>query len=209
MSILLRKSAIAVLAVWIVAAPASADTIQLDQSFAPPEGGVFHIINECCAFAAQTYTAGISGTLAGIAIDVESNRNFPIHVSVRPTAGGVPAPTILGEVTLPVSTSPLSNVFGFPDAIDQIAGEQYAIVVSFLGAPPPGPGQGLGHWRGSVGYPGGAALASIDGSRWFSDIASDANFQTYVAPIPEPSTLLLVLTGSLAVTRLRRRTKEG
>jgi hypothetical protein len=202
----LKYCAAPLMAGCLLTAPAAADPISLDQSFTPASGGVFHLINECCAFVAQTYTAGITGTLAGVAVAVESNSPFPLNISLRSAPAGLPSPAILAETTLSGSSSPLLNVFSFPTLVEQIAGEQYAIVVNFVGAPPPGPGQGLGFWRGGLGYPEGTALASVNGSSWFESApGSDASFQTYVSPVPEPSTLLLVGACGALVARMRSK----
>jgi hypothetical protein len=70
-----------------------------------------------------------------------------------------------------------------------VAGVQYAIVVNYEGAPPPGPGQFQGGWAGASGnqYPGGAAYASfLDGISWVVEeaglLGADLHFQTYVNP---------------------------
>src|SRR5215470_10448573 len=83
-------------------------TTVIDQSFTSQTnfGGN---INECCKFVAQTFTAGLTGTLAGINLDVTSGSSFPLHVAIRTvTASGIPGPTILGETTLGSSSAPLS-----------------------------------------------------------------------------------------------------
>ena len=49
----------------------------IDQSFTSPTNAV-SAINECCAFIGQTYTAGLSGTLAGLALDIGENRRVSI-----------------------------------------------------------------------------------------------------------------------------------
>ena len=140
----------------------------LDQSFTTPSnlGGV---INECCAFIAQTYTGGLSGTLAGVNIDVQSSSRFPLHVAVRRVTGGVPNSLLLGETTLSSSSAPLSLLITFPEEIEQVAGAQYAIAANYVGAPPPGPGQSQGVWIGAIGnfYSGGESFASLDGTSWF------------------------------------------
>lgn len=164
----------------------------VDQSFTSPNG-LGAAINECCKFIAQTFTAGRSGTLAGVNIDVlsfEPTMRFPLHVAIRTvTPGGEPGPTILGETTLP-GGAPLSLLIRFPQTITIQAGVQYAIVVNFDGAPPPGPGRALGGWAGGTGdpYPGGKLYFSqFDGSSWFQSNDGDLHFRTYVTEILEVS----------------------
>jgi hypothetical protein len=173
------------LAVGIEAAPtahAASSSIVLDQSFISPPGlGVG--INGCCKFVAQTFTAGLSGTLYGVNIHVDSVTvsPYPLHVEIRTVgSSGAPSSTSLGETTLASNSAPLSLLITFPQTIEITAGVQYAIVVSSEGAPP---GQAQGSWQGSYSnpYPGGA-LYLFDGIRWFQlSSLYDGHFQTYVS----------------------------
>jgi hypothetical protein len=165
--------------------PAIPETV-LDQSFTSPAnlGADF---NECCTFVAQTFTAGLSGTLAGISIDVSSppNSPFPLHVAIHTVTGnGKPSSTILSETTLGSNSAPLSLLITFPQVINIVAGEQYAIVGNYQGSPPPGPGRSQGIWSGASGhiYTGGNLYSSVDGSSWFPSnlVGNDVHFQTYV-----------------------------
>jgi hypothetical protein len=167
----------------------------LDQSFTTP-GDLAAVINDCCAFVAQTYTAGLSGTLAAVAIDVQSlssSPGFPLHVAVRGVTGETPNSLILGETTLSSSSAPLSLLIAFSQAIEQVAGEQYALAVNYVGAPPPGAFQSQGVWIGSDGnfYTGGDTFVSLNGTSWFRDAGNDLHFQTFVESVPEPTTLFL------------------
>lgn len=149
-------------------------------------------INSCCKFVAQTFTAGVTGTLSGVAIDVTSspNSSFPLHVAIRTvTSSGMPSPIILGETTLRSGSAPISQVITFPRAISIVAGDQYAIVVNYEGAPPAGQGKSLGMWSGASGdtYPGGKSFASIsDGILWSQSAEGDFHFQTYVNLMTPP-----------------------
>jgi hypothetical protein len=159
--------------------------LTLDQSFNSPTN-LGSSINDCCAFIGQTYTAGKTGVLTGVAVDVESTSLHRLHVAIRTVASGLPTTTILGEVTLGSSASNLSQVIVFPHSIPQVAGVQYAIVVSYPDAPPQGSAQGV--WRGSTadGYSRGDLVASSDGgtSFYFSgQNDADVHFKTYVSPI--------------------------
>jgi hypothetical protein len=166
------------------------NTTVIDQSFTLPTNAGASI-NECCRFIAQTFTAGVTGTLAGVNLDVGSSSSFPLHVAIRTvTASGTPSPTILGETTLDSSSAPLSQLITFPQTINLIVGVQYAIVVNYEGAPPPGPFQFQGIWSGTAGdlYTGGRISASLsDGISWFQDPVTDTDlhFQTYVTVATE------------------------
>lgn len=155
----------------------------VDQSFTSPSD-LGADINECCRFVAQTFTAAVTGTLAGISINVESFDSFPLHVAIRTAPDGVPSSTVLGEVILTENDAPLSRLITFPQTIEIVEGVQYAIAVNYEGAPPPGAGGGLGRWAGATddAYPRGELFASfLDGISWFSlGIGFDVHFRTYV-----------------------------
>ena len=159
----------------------------LDQSFTTPTN-VSAAINECCRFAAQTFTAGRTGTLTGIAIDVlsEPPKPFPLHIAIRDVNGNNPGTTILGETTLSTSGTSLSQIISFPQPIAIVARSRYAIVVDYPDAPPPGAGQNQGQWGGAYGnqYSGGEALSNREnGTLWQRTRPGvDLHFQTYVSP---------------------------
>jgi hypothetical protein len=165
--------------------PVMAQTL-VDQSFTSPHnlGGN---INEGAAFIAQTFTAGLTGTLAGVNINVIPRQDTPflLHVALRSVNSiGEPSSTILGETTLDSGGAPISLLITFPQVINIVAGQRYAIVVNYQGAPPPGAGQFQGIWTGASGnvYTGGEMLFSVSGSSWIRSFmnAADLHFQTFV-----------------------------
>lgn len=164
----------------------------IDQSFTSPHDLAAQF-NDCCKFVAQTFTAGRSGTLAGININVLSNpqKSFPLRIAIRTTTpGGEPGPTTLGETTIASGSAPLSLLIRFPQTITIKAGAQYAIVANYEGAPPPAPAGSLGGWTGATGdhYPGGRIYLSVsDGTTWFHTGTWDLHFRTYVTEILEVS----------------------
>ena len=141
-------------------------------------------INECCRYVAQTFTAGLTGTLAGVNIDVTSGSAHPLNVAIRTVAGGTPTSTILGDRTLSTSSAALSDLITFPELITLTAGLQYAIVVSYPSAPPPGPFQSQGDWAGTSGdlYTAGGEFASVEGTSWFATPGADLHFRTFMSP---------------------------
>jgi len=154
----------------------------VDQSFTSPTN-LYGNINEGDRFIAQTFTAGLTGNLAGVNIHVESSSEFLLHVAIRAVTGGVPSSTVLGETTLSSSSAPLSLFITFPQPVNIVTGVQYAIVVNYEGAPPPGPGQVQGFWMGAIGdlYTGGDVYASyLDGISWSWFQGDDLHFRTYV-----------------------------
>jgi hypothetical protein len=196
----------------VLAMPCWGSTI--DQSFISGGGSLGTFINECCKFVAQTYTAGLTGTLAGIEIDVSSSLAFPLDVQIQSVAGGIPTGIILGDMTLGSSSSLLSSLITFPQLIPQVAGTQYAIVVDYPTAPfvVGGSGQGVGGWGGGTGnpYPGGQDLMFL-GTSWtdgggIGSAGFASHFQTFVTnTTPEPSTGVLVLTAGVIALMLRRK----
>ncbi len=164
----------------------------LDQSFTPPTsyGGYDASINSCCAYIAQTYTAGLTGTLAGVSISVESQSVHPLHIAIRTVSEGVPTNTVLGDIELASSSTTLSDLIAFPQSIPQTAGTQYAIVVNYVGAPPPAEGAEQGTWHGAISttfqdlYPAGTNFGSFDGMFTpHPDVAGDLFFKTFVNPV--------------------------
>ena len=165
----------------------------LDQSFTSPGGGV-GIINECCNFVAQTFTAGRDGVLAGVSIDTyDANAepptpSAPLRVSIRNTENGLPGQTVLATTVLDSQVVPISQLITFPQHPQIHSGVRYAIVLN-LENPQPSDRAG---WIGAVGnaYPRGDACASFSaGVDWFcySDPAQqqfDDHFQTFVSPTP-------------------------
>jgi len=150
----------------------------IDQSFTSPTTGL--ALYGDYAFIAQTFTAGLTGALAGVNINVNSSSPFPLQVAIHTvTSSGEPSSTILGNTTLTQSSAPLSLLITFPQTINMIAGVQYAIVVNFEGAPPNRP-EGVWYGAGGNYYTGGEAYASIDGSSWLAGEDFDLHFQTYV-----------------------------
>lgn len=133
---------------------------------------------------AQTFTAGLSGTLAGVNVSVGfHNSEFSLRVAIRSVSDGRPTTTILGERTLNCNEAPLSLLITFPQQIDIVAGAKYAIVVDYEDAPPPGAGQTQGNWHGSCddAYTRGEPYATVAGTSWAEGGGRcDMHFQTYV-----------------------------
>ena len=151
----------------------------------------------CCGFSAllgsrpkwlaQTFTAGLSGTLAGVNISIATPQDYSLTVAILSTSDGVPTSNILGETTIAgvgaatgIPMAPISELITFPQVIDIVAGVKYAIGVTFV------TDQGSGRWWGAqeTGYSGGEQYRSSDGTTgtFVPDLSGwDLHFQTYVS----------------------------
>jgi hypothetical protein len=140
------------------------------------------MINEGARFVGQTYTAGHTGTLSGVAISVMAIKSkLPLRVSIRDTVAGLPGNAILGTTTLAGAESPLTSIIQFSPPVAQLKGQQYAIVVDYPDAPPIGGGQAQGVWSGTTTncYSGGSDLSSEDGVAW-STGGYDLHFKVFI-----------------------------
>lgn len=179
----------------------------LDQSNDAPVGGGGNI-NEGNRLLAQTYTAGITGTLAAVTVDVGfPQASFPLHVAIRTVVGGLPTDVILGEVTLSTTASDFLSLIPFPSGIEQLAGTEYAIVLDYPAAPPAGVGQVVAFWSLATGNPyAGGMIVALGGPNGLSTYPEfDFRFQTFVNPVPEPSSFALVSLGTILSLRLYAR----
>jgi hypothetical protein len=151
---------------------------QLDQS-CTGSANLGDLINSGARFIGQTYTAGRTGTLSGVAISVTSESKLPLRVSIRDTVAGLPGKAILGTTTLGTADSPLTSIIQFSSPVAQLKGQQYAIVVDYPDAPPLGQAQGA--WTGTTTncYAGGNDVGSEDGVTWSAG-GDDLDFKVFI-----------------------------
>ncbi len=203
----------------------------IDQSVIGPVtvtvGGGFNLVH------AQTFTAGLNGTLAGVSLSL-TVVGGPLTLAITTTvpctptcigvlpAFGVPG-TALTSTTLNPGTYTLSNLITFPQAIASVAGTTYAILLissntyswdyGGLSSNPPNyqNGQALQGQLVCSGFP--APTCNVVWASIIGGTPSGFLFQTHVnvtpAPVPEPGTLLLIGSGALAVLLRRRRLTAG
>ncbi len=168
-------------------ARADAPVPVLDQSFVSPADTSAEI-NGPTRYVAQTFTAGLTGALTAVSLDVQSTSAFALKLRVQDVTDGLPNATILSDVYVwgpnftVLSAAPLTLLIDVGTVYVQ-AGHQYALVVQYDGAGSPGHAEGS--WLGASGdaYPAGGAFQTNDET--FTDwtpLALDLHFKTYVVP---------------------------
>jgi Ca2+-binding RTX toxin-like protein len=174
-------------AALVVAAPASAGTLDQQQPEAEAEDPL--------RFSGQTFTAGLSGALDQVDLWLRDQGDpmcdsYAVTVEIRTASDGLPTNTVLASNT--VASSELSETGSFvsvlfEDPADILAGTQYAIVVT-------GPEEG-GFECAEVGvaagdpYAGGTqVVANTSTGPWGQIPHQDLAFKTYVILAGVPST---------------------
>jgi hypothetical protein len=161
---------------------AAASTGTLDQSFTR-SGNLSEVISSVCPYAGQTFTAGRTGTLTGVELDVFGFVPNLLNVQFRTvTDTGIPSNTILGHITLPSNSSVLGQMVTFPQRIHITAGRQYAIVAHYEGSIDAYYDGGL--WNGGTenAYASGAMVVHCINAGWRTNHDGwDLHFQDYVA----------------------------
>jgi len=163
---------------------------QLDQSFTVGANDLSAGLYGRPVFEAQSYTAGITGTLQGVAIDVSViDPTLVARIQIEAIVGGIPSNVVLGTARAPhAGDLSINTVIPFSTSIAQVAGQQYAILVDYPEAPPFFNGiENTASWNGADGngYPAGTLLSTFDnGATWqsFASDGFDLNFQTFVIP---------------------------
>lgn len=197
-----------VITAWLGSATTALATPVLDQSYICTVscGGV----GFGTQFAAQTFTAGLSGTLSEVNISfLVFNGPGPVDVAIRDVAGGVPGSNILGSTTFLTSSLSMTDPITFPQTVNILAGSAYAIVVHSATHDLNWNDVGLNN-----DYTSGALLISPTGSSgWFGCGGTpgncDGSFRTFVEPVPEPGMLLLVGSGLAGLGAWRARRGRG
>jgi hypothetical protein len=167
----------------------SSNAPQLDQSFTSG-GDLSDGLYGHPVLMAQSYTAGITGTLQGVAIDVSAlDPTLVARIQIEAIAGGVPSNIVLGQArAAKAGDLSINTVIPFSTSIPQVAGQQYAILVDYPEAPPFVNGiENTASWNGSDGdlYPAGTMFSTFDnGATWTSYQSNgfDLHFQTFVIP---------------------------
>ena len=174
----------AALATLVLGAPVSASAGTLDQQQTDSSGGR---LGTAPGSAAQTFTAGISGKLDEVDLDMEESGVQPLVVEIRDVPGGVPGDTVLARHSVPGTD--VSGLGGFvPVRFDSpapvAAGTLYAIV-AYTSDSSGGPYR-WAHSLAANPYPAGSPFtnASSPPSGSWTLQSTDFAFKTHVVPTP-------------------------
>jgi hypothetical protein len=168
----------------------------------------------------QTFTVGLAGLLSQVNLEIYQSTGTTVDPTfeVLGTTGGVPDNTkVLYQTTIPLSDIPIfdtppSGAVPFTSVDVSSAGiivTPGEVLALTLSRNAPGNPPWLLWRQGVGGYSGGNSYDSIPpGSPWTIDDPYEGGFQTFVASVPEPSSIVLVLIGvGCVVGPLRRRLK--
>jgi len=210
---------------FIASVARAAGPDSLDQSYVVDQsGGYRSYILVAGVRDAQTFRVGTSGLLSQVDVQVDAWSGYPPNPDLLTSPlfltintvlpGGAPSATILASVAIPPDQVPrysppnLVSVDLTAANIQVTAGQNLAIVLSCnLPAPPTGqPPEANYGWLslGENGYADGSGWYSYQANQWLRQ-EYDFGFQTYVVPVPEPSSLVLLGLGSVATLICRRR----
>ena len=166
-------------------------------------------VNPKLLLVAQTFTAGETGNLSQVDLDLSGTESVP--VSIENVTSGKPDGTTLGSVTIPENNTygcmmAAADFTTLSTPVALTAGTTYAIVFPMTGD----------HFCGSPSgdsYPGGELwLSGNGGAGWVNlwDSTTDLNFQTWMsdavkstlgwnkASVPSGTSTPLVLTATMA-----------
>jgi hypothetical protein len=199
----------------------------LDQSYVVPTfQGDFTIYSG--ASISQTFTVGLAGELSRVGFQVyhSTGATGDLTLEILTTSGGVPSPNStppLFQTIVPLSTIPTFDnpaTANVPITLVDVSsagiivtpGEVLTIALrspNGAGTPP------WTLWRSSSnGYNGGAEYIEQNSATSWSPFTAlgtgqDGGFQTYVAAVPEPSSLLLMGIGLVGAVGFRCRANRA
>lgn len=207
-----RRYLIAFLPVLAVVAHSVASGATLDQSYDPGANAGGYFLNSASPFA-QTFTAGITGQVTQVnvrAFNYFGAATAPLQLDLYSIGGPYPEALQTNLASGSISQALVPSTSGFVSFdltaanASLVAGQQYAIVISTT--------SGFSYeWEGSASgtYAGGSGRTPSGGNLYYTLAGQnfDFGFQTFVNPVPEPTTVALLGTGliGLLITARHRR----
>lgn len=214
-----------ILAICAIGALDVAAAPNLDQDFCLPDSltSMWAVIGDEGTWSsdihqAQTFTVGITGTLCKIEFPRwmiwESNPPELTWEVITTSSDGYPSNNVLasGVTAVPASDNdPITINIGASERLFVMCGQRLAISLE-VARLPENVGSGC-EIAGSYiicwpeGYQSGALFNKYASGEWIEDNGSDLFFKTYVEPVPEPSSILTLLSGiaGFGGLALRRR----
>jgi large repetitive protein len=129
--------------------------------------------------AAQTFTAGVTGALTSIQVDLQNQTGTAgtAALSVQAASTGTPSGVVLATATVPATPSgtDFTGVLNLSTPVQVVAGEVYAIVV---------PGNWASYCSLTETYPGGGFYGLVVNNIWLPQGPNDFYFADYVIPGP-------------------------
>lgn len=202
------------LAAGLLAAPARAAVLDQQYDFS---SSVANTTNGNLGEVGQTFTVGIAGTLDQI--DVRMFRLSGIFdptgdpiLSIYSTSGGLPTGSPLATATVPEASVPLNPV-GTPafvsfdvSAAGLLVNPGDVLAFAIRTTSEVGPYWLITDQGQPIEYAGGAAVSRFPPGAWSAmSPPQDHAFQTWVTPVPEPQSFVLLGMGVVALWIGRRR----
>ena len=186
---------ILLLAMLAGTAPAAWASPIVDQSFLAPQD-LAAFINEGFDIEAQSFTAGVTGDLVAVRVNIQYGKSSSLRISIYDMLDSTPN-NLLGTTTLSTAESQIGDTITLSTPVSIVAGSQYVIAADYPGIPK-GLGQYQGVWSGASAdlYGGGNTFVGDFESgdsgpvSWAAE-TFDLHFETLVNPVPEPASIIL------------------